>query len=69
MLMWMFPAVGIAHAGHKDVQSEEVHRLCVVHRGDVDDRMLTEAILPLLESLSDMEDVRPALHKRFGMPQ
>ena len=41
----------------------------VGHRGDVDDRMLTEAILPLLESLSDMKDVRPALHKRFGMPQ
>lgn len=41
----------------------------VTHRGDVDDRMLTEAILPLLESLSDMRDVRPALRKRFGMPQ
>ena len=41
----------------------------MIHRGDVDDRMLTEAILPLLESLSEMKDVRPALHKRFGMPQ
>ncbi|KAL0044617.1 hypothetical protein WJX82_002935 [Trebouxia sp. C0006] len=38
-------------------------------RGDVDDRMLTEAMLPLLESLADAQDVRPALHKRFGMPQ
>ncbi|KAL0032835.1 hypothetical protein WJX77_001986 [Trebouxia sp. C0004] len=38
-------------------------------RGDVDDRMLTEAMLPLLESLIDAQDVRPALHKRFGMPQ
>ncbi len=31
--------------------------------------MLTEAMLPLLESLADAQDVRPALHKRFGMPQ
>lgn len=44
--------------------------LCMMcHRGDVDDRMLTEAMLPLLESLADLKDVRPALHKRFGMPQ
>ena len=42
---------------------------CVLCRGDVDDRMLTEAMLPLLESLADAPDVRPALHKRFGMPQ
>ena len=42
---------------------------CVLCRGDVDDRMLTEAMLPLLESLADAQDVRPVLHKRFGMPQ
>ena len=40
-----------------------------LYRGDVDDRMLTEAMLPLLEGLAELQDVRPALHKRFGMPQ
>eukprot|EP00891_Asterochloris_glomerata_P008856 jgi/Astpho2/8856/gw1.00129.71.1_t len=36
-------------------------------RGDVDDRMLSEAILPLLDSLKDEPDVRPVLRKRFNM--
>ena len=36
-------------------------------RGDVDDRVLTEALLPVLESLNEEADVRPALQKRFNM--
>lgn len=38
-------------------------------RGDVDDRVLPEAILPLLEQLAASEDVRPLLHRRFDMPR
>ena len=48
---------------------EELKARSFSHRGDVDDRMLSEAMLPLLESLAELVDVRPALHKRFGMPQ
>ncbi|KAK9799425.1 hypothetical protein WJX73_008637 [Symbiochloris irregularis] len=36
-------------------------------RGDVDDRVLLEAMLPLLEKLSASPDVRPVLHARFDM--
>ena len=43
--------------------------VCVNHRGDVDDRVLTEAILPLLQALSTSADVRPVLHRRFDMPR
>lgn len=39
-------------------------RLC---RGDVDDRVLLEAMLPLLDQLAGSKDVRPLLHKRFNM--
>ena len=38
-------------------------------RGDVDDRMLPEAMLPLLEALAQQHDVRPTLRKRFNMTQ
>lgn len=38
-------------------------------RGDVDDRVLPEAILPLLQALSTTADVRPVLHRRFDMPR
>ncbi len=31
--------------------------------------MLSEAILPLLDSLKDEPDVRPVLRKRFNMPR
>ena len=41
----------------------------VSFRGDVDDRVLPEAILPLLEALAASEDVRPILHRRFDMPR
>ena len=36
-------------------------------RGDVDDRVLMEAILPLLQGLASSADVRPVLHRRFDM--
>ncbi len=36
-------------------------------RGDVDDRVLMEAILPLLQGLASSPDVRPVLHRRFDM--
>ena len=36
-------------------------------RGDVDDRVLTEALLPVLESLNEELDVRPSLQRRFNM--
>ena len=36
-------------------------------RGDVDDRVLTEALLPVLETLNEEADVRPSLQKRFNM--
>lgn len=36
-------------------------------RGDVDDRVLGEAVLPLLQGLSALEDVRPRLLKRYNM--
>ncbi len=36
-------------------------------RGDVDDRVLMEAILPLLQALASSPDVRPVLHRRFDM--
>ncbi len=38
-------------------------------RGDVDDRVLVEAILPLLATLAAAQDVRPVLHRRFDMPR
>ena len=41
----------------------------MLRRGDVDDRVLTEAILPLLQALSATADVRPVLHRRFDMPR
>lgn len=40
---------------------------CCQFRGDVDDRVLVEATLPLLESLAEVEDVRPLLHRRYDM--
>lgn len=43
--------------------------LAVVLRGDVDDRVLPEAILPLLEQLAAAPDVRPLLQRRFDMPR
>ena len=33
----------------------------------MDDRVLTEALLPVLESLNDELDVRPSLQRRFNM--
>ncbi|GBF88218.1 CTD small phosphatase [Raphidocelis subcapitata] len=36
-------------------------------RGDPDDRLLVEAVLPLLQSLAAAADVRPALERRFDM--
>lgn len=36
-------------------------------RGDVDDRLLLEAVGPLLESLSNTKDVRAVLARRFNM--
>lgn len=38
-------------------------------RGDVDDRVLTEAMLPVLHRLADVKDVRPLLRHRFNMPK
>ena len=38
-------------------------------RGDSDDRLLGEAVLPLLQSLAAVPDVRPKLHARFNMPR
>jgi 2,3-diketo-5-methylthio-1-phosphopentane phosphatase len=38
-------------------------------RGDIDDRVLPEAILPLLDQLAAVDDVRPVLHRRFDMPR
>ncbi|KAK9868326.1 hypothetical protein WJX84_003439 [Apatococcus fuscideae] len=38
-------------------------------RGDVDDRVLTEAMLPVLHRLADVKDVRPLLRHRFNMPR
>ena len=43
-------------------------RGCFTDRGDSDDRLLGEAVLPLLESLAEAEDVRPRLRARFNMP-
>lgn len=36
--------------------------------GDSDDRLLGEAVLPLLQSLAACADVRPKLNARFNMP-
>lgn len=36
-------------------------------RGDMDDRLLTEAVAPMLEALAKEGDVRGALARRFGM--
>ena len=41
--------------------------VCNLCRGDVDDRVLMEAILPLLQGLASSADVRPVLHRRFDM--
>ena len=43
--------------------------MSVLSRGDVDDRVLPEAIVPLLDQLAAAQDVRPLLHKRFNMPR
>ncbi len=40
---------------------------CCQFRGDVDDRVLVEATLPLLQSMAEMGDVRPMLHRRYDM--
>ncbi len=50
--------------GERDSQLTGDGRLC---RGDVDDRVLMEAILPLLQALATSPDVRPVLHRRFDM--
>lgn len=42
-----------------------MRRVC---RGDGDDRLLAEAVLPLLQSLAQEVDVRPRLRSRFNMP-
>lgn len=42
-------------------------KTCCTCRGDVDDRVLLEAMLPLLETLAASTDVRPLLHSRFDM--
>ena len=36
-------------------------------RGDPDDRLLMEAVLPLLRCIANERDVRPVLRKRFDM--
>lgn len=41
----------------------------MTRRGDVDDRVLTEAMLPVLHRLADVKDVRPLLRHRFNMPK
>ena len=43
--------------------------LSTCRRGDVDDRVLCEAMLPLLQALASAPDVRPVLHRRFDMPR
>jgi len=40
---------------------------CRAFRGDANDRELSSIILPLLESLSKLKDVRPILHTTFRM--
>ena len=40
---------------------------CLQFRGDIDDRMLTEAVAPLLESLAACPDVAEPLARRFSM--
>lgn len=40
---------------------------CPQYRGDQDDRMLTEAVAPLLEQLASSSDVASALALRFNM--
>ena len=35
----------------------------------MDDRVLTEAMLPVLHRLADVKDVRPLLRHRFNMPK
>ncbi len=43
--------------------------MCIgCNRGDSDDRLLGEAVLPLLQSLAAVPDVRPKLNARFNMP-
>ncbi|KAF5830891.1 hypothetical protein DUNSADRAFT_13901 [Dunaliella salina] len=39
----------------------------LAYRGTADDRLLMEAVLPLLQDLSRTTDVQPTLRKRFGM--
>uniref|UniRef100_A0A7S3VQV7 FCP1 homology domain-containing protein n=1 Tax=Dunaliella tertiolecta TaxID=3047 RepID=A0A7S3VQV7_DUNTE len=39
----------------------------LAYRGGADDRLLMEAVLPLLQDLSKTTDVQPTLRKRFGM--
>ena len=36
-------------------------------RGDPDDRLLEEAVLPLIQTLAAESDVQPVLHRRFDM--
>lgn len=52
-----------------ECRSSRGYRQSVLGRGDVDDRVLPEAILPLLEQLAVCKDVRPILHRRFDMPR
>lgn len=40
---------------------------CLQYRGDQDDRMLTEAVAPLLEQLASSADVASPLARRFNM--
>ena len=42
--------------------------MLLLGRGDSDDRLLGEAVLPLLQSLAAVSDVRPKLNARFDMP-
>jgi len=49
--------------------SSRHRRQHIVCRGDIDDRVLPEAILPLLDQLAAVDDVRPVLHRRFDMPR
>lgn len=51
-----------------DCQGCGMSRHAWAGRGDGDDRLLGEAVLPLLQSLAAAEDVRPVLRARFNMP-
>lgn len=40
---------------------------CIPYHGEAKDMHLLHVILPLLEVLSEVDDIRPILHARFGM--